>query len=491
MKSNQKVVLIGAGVMSATLAFLLKQLNPKANIKIFEMSDYIADESSGAMNNAGTGHSGFCELNYTPQAKDGSVDVHKAIEVANEFLLSKEFWAYCIEQKYIESAENFINQVPHYSFVNNKKDVEFLNKRFNALKDHPLFANMKYSEDFETVKSWLPLIMNGRKNNEKIAATKVSEGADVNFEVLTKSILNNMQDRNELELHCGHMVKDLNKNSNNQWEITIQNVRTKEIFIEEADFVFIGAGGGSIFLLEKSRIPEASGYGSFPVGGEWLVCENETLAKKHQAKVYGQAKIGAPPMSVPHLDSRIIEGKEKLLFGPFALFSTKFLKHGSHLDLFKSLQVENLSFMSQAGFRNMDLTKYLIKQASQNKSDKIKELKKYFPEANESDWKEVPAGQRVQVIKKDKDKGGVLQFGTEIVTSQDGSLSVLLGASPGASTAVAIMLKIIKQCFNEDYESNEWTSKLKEIVPSLYVKNDQDLLTNKTKVNQALKLNDE
>lgn len=462
MNAKKEIVLIGAGIMSATLAVLLKKLDPNCNIKIYEMQDSVASESSQAMNNAGTGHSGFCELNYTPLKKDGSVDIKKAVEIASEFVLSKEFWSYLVLEKYISDPSKFIHTTPHFSFVNNAKDVAFLKTRYETLKSHPLFRNMEYSQDPKKIKSWLPLIMKERNPSEHIAATKMKEGTDIDFESLTKEIIHSLTNKKEVELFCGHVVTDLKKK--NQWHLKIKNLKNKQTIDIKADFVFIGAGGGSILLLEKSKIPEAQLFGGFPVGGQWLVCDNEQVIKKHKAKVYGQAKIGAPPMSVPHLDTRIINGKPKLLFGPFAVFSTKFLKNGSYLDLFKSLQINNIGFISQAGLRNLDLTKYLIEQVSLSKNDKVNELKAYLPSAKAEDWHEQEAGQRVQVIKKDGKNGGVLEFGTQVVTSSDGSIAALLGASPGASTSVYIMLEVIKKCFGENY--NEWEPQIKCLIPS-------------------------
>lgn len=464
--SKQDIVLIGAGIMSTTLAVLLKRLNPNFNIKIYEMLDTVAEESSSALNNAGTGHSGFCELNYTPQKADGSVDIKKAVEIAAQYMISKEFWANLVTAGYIQDPESFIHSTPHYSFVNNEKDIKFLKNRYETLKDSPFFKEMKYSQNPSEIASWLPLVMAGRNEKEPVACTKVEHGTDVDFESLTKQILNSLIAKKEVELYCSHMVQDLRRSRKGNWSLKVMNLKTKESSITKADFVFLGAGGGSILLLEKSQIPESHGYGGFPVGGEWLICENPEVVQQHQAKVYGQAPTGAPPMSVPHLDTRIINGERKLLFGPFAVFSTKFLKNGSHLDLFKSLQVENIAFMTQAGWRNMNLTKYLIQQASLSKKDKVKTLKKYLPQANANDWVEQSAGQRVQIIKKLKEKGGVLEFGTEVVGSEDGSLVALLGASPGASTSVYVMLEVLKKCFAE-YESPLWQEKLHQFIPSL------------------------
>lgn len=492
MNNKKEIVLIGAGIMSATLAILLKRLHPNFNIKIYEMLTRSGEESSGAMNNAGTGHAGFCELNYTPQKSDGSVDVKKAIEVATQFTLSKEFWAYLVEEGYIKHPENFIHTVPHLSFVNSEKNVSFLKTRHAEMNKHPFFKEMKYSENPEEIKKWIPLVMEGRAETEAVAATKMDTGTDINFEALTVEILNSMVEKGEVELNYLHAVRDLkrNKYNNDQWFLKLQNLKTSGKTSVIADFVFIGAGGGTILLLEKSGIPEAHGFGGFPVGGEWLVCDNEDLIKQHEAKVYGQAEVGAPPMSVPHLDTRVIDGKKKLLFGPFALFSTKFLKNGSYLDLFNSLQINNLGFMTQTGFRNMALTQYLMTQATQSKKTKIKALKKYLPNAKIQDWHEQVAGQRVQVIKKDKELGGILQFGTEVVSAADGSLSALLGASPGASTSVYIMLKVIQECFKEEFKSIEWQEKIKEFMPSLNkdFKDEKVVEDSQTRTSRILKL---
>lgn len=468
---KKEIVCIGAGIMSATLSMLLKQLIPGATIKVYEVLDEIAGESSSALNNAGTGHSGFCELNYTPEGPDGTIDITKAVHTASQFELSKEFWSYLVTHQYISSPNTFIHSTPHYSFVENEKDIRFLKKRHAAMIKNPLFKSMKYSEDPKEIEDWIPLLMEGRDKNQKIAATRIDLGTDVDFGALTHEIFNNLQSKNEIELHLNHKVKDLEKMKDGKWNLKIKNMKTHEKFNTVADFVFIGAGGGAILLLEKSGIKEAHGFGGFPVGGEWLMCTNPEIIKRHHAKVYGKAELGAPPMSVPHLDTRMIRGQQKLLFGPFAVFSTKFLKHGSYLDLFKSLQFENIGSMIEAGWHNLDLTKYLIDQVKLTKKQKIEALKKYFPMATIEDWKEEVAGQRVQVIEKNKEKGGVLKFGTEVIHAKDTSIAALLGASPGASTAVDIMLNLIKDCFPQEYNSTKWQSKLAEMIPSYKNKN--------------------
>jgi malate dehydrogenase (quinone) len=464
--SHPDVILIGAGIMSATLGVMLKELHPALKIEIYERLDTVAAESSDAWNNAGTGHSAFCELNYTPQHDDGSVDATKAFKIAEQFELSKQFWTYLIEKKYIKDPHAFINSIPHMSFVWGD-DVDYLKKRFDLLKDHPLFKGMVYSEDKEQLTKWMPLIMKDRDKNQRVAATRMELGTDMNFGELTRDLFKHLESLPDVNMYLNHEVTFIEKRkTDGHWELDVKDVKTHAKKTIETKFLFIGAGGGSLPLLEKTEIPEANGYGGFPVGGQWLVCQNEEVVQQHAAKVYGKAEVGAPPMSVPHIDTRIINGKKALLFGPYAGFSTKFLKHGSLMDLPHSLQVNNLIPIMSVGIHNIPLTKYLIDQVRQSPQDRLNALKKFVPTAKLEDWKLEEAGQRVQVIKKDHDHGGVLEFGTEIVNSADGSIAALLGASPGASTAVAIMLDLLKRCFKDQVNTPEWQAKLKAMIPS-------------------------
>jgi len=460
------VVLIGAGIMSATLGMFLKELNPDITIEIFERLDAVSEESSDAWNNAGTGHSAFCELNYTPEREDGSIDISKAEKIAESFEISRQFWSYLVEKKAIPAPDAFIRNIPHMSFVWGGDNVFYLRKRFEALKDHALFAGMMYSEKWPQLEQWMPLVMEGRDPGSEVAATRMETGTDVNFGALTRILLSHLEKQGGVTIHLNHEVRDLDKEKNGKWNVTVKNLKDHEKRHLLAGFVFIGAGGGALPLLEKSDIKEAEGFGGFPVSGQWLKCTNEKVIARHAAKVYGKASVGSPPMSVPHLDTRVIDGKKALLFGPYAGFSTKFLKHGSFWDLASSLELDNLLPMLSAGIHNLPLTKYLIKQASQSDEERFEALKEYFPEAHMEDWELVIAGQRVQVIKKDEEEGGVLEFGTEIVNAEDGSLAALLGASPGASTSVAIMLDVLKKCFKKEIQSPEWQAKLKQMIPS-------------------------
>ncbi|EDM34258.1 malate:quinone oxidoreductase [Pedobacter sp. BAL39] len=459
------VVLIGAGIMSATLGMLLKKLQPDITIEIFERLDVAAAESSDAWNNAGTGHSAFCELNYTPQMPDGSVETKKAVAIAESFEVSKQFWSFLIEEKLITDPDTFIKSIPHISFVWGDENVNFLRQRYDKLSSCHLFKGMTYSEDPAVLKGWMPLVMDQRAADEKVAATRMMLGTDVNFGALTRMMFNYLQQDDRVTMHFNHEVKKLKK-KNGLWEIKVKDDNSGNKRIVKAKFVFIGAGGGSLPLLEKSDIPEGKGFGGFPVSGQWLKCINPEVIERHDAKVYGKASVGAPPMSVPHLDTRMIDGKKALLFGPYAGFSTRFLKHGSLLDLPLSIKVNNIRPMISAGLDNLPLTKYLINQVRQSPDDRMEALREYLPTAKIEDWELETAGQRVQVIKKDEKHGGILEFGTEVVTAADGSIAALLGASPGASTAVSIMITLLERCFGDELKTADWQTKLKQMIPS-------------------------
>lgn len=457
------VILIGAGIMSATLGTLLKELQPDWNIKIFERLDGIAKESSDAWNNAGTGHSALCELNYTPEQAEGNIDVSKAIKIIEQFELSKQFWASLTDKGMIADPSKFIRSVPHMSFVTGAKDIEFLRKRVAALQQHNLFKDMHLSEDKDQIAKWVPLMVQGRQSNEPIAVTYSKLGTDVNYGALTRILIDNLINQGA-ELHLQHEVIDLKRNDK-LWQLSVKDRCTNTLHNLCARFVFIGAGGGSLKLLQKSHIEESKGYGGFPVSGQWLVCKNPDVVQQHNAKVYGKASVGAPPMSVPHLDKRVIDGKDALLFGPFAGFTTKFLKNGAFTDLFNTLNIDNILPMLTVGMHNISLEFYLMQQVTLSFADRMKQLRTFYPEAKDEDWHLDIAGNRVQVIKKDPQKGGTLQFGTELVKSADGTLAALLGASPGASTSVSIMLELLQHCF-ADKVANEWSQKLLQWIPS-------------------------
>ena len=460
------VVLIGAGIMSATLGAFINELEPGHSIHIFERLGRVAGESSDAWNNAGTGHAALCELNYTPEQEDGTIETKKALDIIEQFEQSKQFWAYLVKDGQIGDPKDFIRTVPHMSFVRGENDVHYLRKRYKALQQFRLFKGMEYSEDPEVIKNWIPLVVEGRESSEKIATTYTELGTDVDYGALTRIFIDNMVERGNTELHLLHEVYDLIREDDGRWKVKVKNLSTGEKTIYYSRFVFIGAGGGSLHLLQDSDIPESKLYGGFPVGGQWLVCSNPEIVRKHHAKVYGQASVGAPPMSVPHLDTRVMGEETSILFGPFATFSTKFLKEGSYWDLFESIKYWNIVSLMRVGLKNYELEKYLVQQVSLSFEDRLEALRVFYPEARAEDWKLEEAGQRVQIIYKDAEKGASLQFGTEIVTSEDGTIGALLGASPGASTSVSIMLTLLERCFPDRFHG-KWKEKLKIMIPSL------------------------
>ncbi len=462
-QTTTDVILIGAGIMSATLGSLLKELAPDWSITVLERRSTAGEESSNEWNNAGTGHASLCELNYTNEKPDGTMDISKAVKVNEEFRVSQQFWSYLVQKKMIKSARDFIVPLPHMSFVQGEKDVAFLKKRFEAMSANPLFEGMEYSDDPAKLNEWIPLIMKDRNTNKPIAATKIDSGTDVNFGSLTRLLFQHLK-RKKVDMRYNQNVDDIKRASDGTWQLKVRNTQNGGIERLNAKFVFIGSGGGSLHLLQKSGIPEGKAIGGFPVSGIFLVCRKPEIVAQHHAKVYGKAPVGAPPMSVPHLDTRFIDGKESLFFGPFAGFSPKFLKFGSMFDLITSVKGHNLITMTSAGVKNVPLTTYLIKQVMLSKEKRINELRDFVPGAKSEDWELLVAGQRVQIIKNTPAGKGTLQFGTEVISAADGSIAALLGASPGASTAVSVMLEVIEKCFPSQLP--EWEPKIKEMIPS-------------------------
>ena len=465
--ADADIVLIGAGIMSATLAVFLKELDPSLRIAMFERLDGAALESSDAWNNAGTGHAALCELNYTPERSDGSIDISKALEVNVEFDLSRQLWAYLIREKAIASPDLFIHAVPHMSFVHGAANVAFLKKRHAALTAHHLYRGMEYTDDKATLREWVPLVMEGRPDADIVAATRMTTGADVNYGALTRNLIGYLQTLDGFAVHYSRRITALRRQQDG-WRLEAQDTSstpTNTTTSIGTKFVFIGAGGGALPLLQESGIPEAIGYAGFPVSGIWLRCDEPAINKRHHAKVYGKADVGSPPMSVPHLDTRVIGASHSILFGPYAGFSTKFLKRGSYLDLFRSIRIGNILPMMEVGLHNFNLDEYLVDQVVQSPKQRFETLTTYYPLARETDWRLQQAGMRVQIIKRDPRSGGVLKFGTEIVAASDRSLVALLGASPGASTAAAIMIKVLGLCFAEQLNAG-WKTKLQDMIPS-------------------------
>jgi malate dehydrogenase (quinone) len=459
------VLLVGAGIMSATLATMLKELQPDFKLLLLESLPGPAEESSNAWNNAGTGHAALCELNYTTRKPDGTTDISRALKVNTQFDLSRQLWSYLVRNGKLGAPETFIHSVSHDSFVHGADSVAMLRSRYQAMSAHHCFAGMEYSEDPAVLEEWMPLVMEGRRGTEPVAATQMKTGTDVDFGALTRSLIGGLTKQPGFSVLYSHRVTDIKRVPNGDWTVTYKNTMTGESRTIATAFAFLGAGGGALPLLQASGVEEGKGFGGFPVGGMWLRCDNPEIVERHTAKVYGTASVGTPPMSVPHLDARVIDGKKSLLFGPYAGFSTKFLKNGSLADLFLSIKKNNIVPLLAVGRDNIDLVKYLVQQVLLTPDKRFEALREYFPNAKPEDWRLQIAGQRVQVIMPDKAKGGTLQFGTELITDADGSLAAILGASPGASTAAQIMINVIEKCFKKQL-AGPWLAKLKEMIPS-------------------------
>ncbi|HUH53719.1 MAG TPA: malate:quinone oxidoreductase [Microbacteriaceae bacterium] len=458
------VVLIGGGIMSATLGKLLKQVQPDWSITMYERMGTVADESTNAWNNAGTGHAALCELNYMPEGKNGELSPDKAIQINEQFQLSREWWSSLVKDGTFKDPKSFIHATPHMTFVQGEKNVAFLKRRHEVLKKEPLFAEMEFSDDPEIIAQWAPLLVDRRAKDEVFAATRSTHGTDVDFGSVTRQLIDSLV-ADGMKLRKNHQVEDLTRDKDGTWRVKVRNRNGYQSHQVKARFVFVGAGGGALNLLQKSAIPEIKGFGGFPISGEFLRCDNPKVVAAHKAKVYGKAAVGAPPMSVPHLDTRVVDGQESLLFGPYAGFSPKYLKKGSWWDLPGSIRWHNLMPMIRVGLSEMSLVKYLITEVLAGRNKRLAALRQFMPNAKSSDWRLITAGQRVQVMKKDEQKGGILQFGTEIITGADGTISGLLGASPGASTAVHAMLDVMNRCFPEKFQ-NEWKKTIVELVPS-------------------------
>lgn len=457
------VVLVGGGIMSATLGSLLRRLEPTWSIAMFERGPELAPESTNPWNNAGTGHSALCELNYTPEQADGTVSTTSAIKVNEQFQLSREYWSTLVEDGTIPDPSAFLVPVPHMSFVWGEANVAYLKARFEALKGNALFPGAEFTDDPRVIHEWAPLVMPGRSKDEPVAATRFVNGTDINFGALTNILVASIAGP-KTDIRVNHTVRSIRRQKDGLWKVSVRNEVGKTPSTVLAKFVFVGAGGHALNLLQRAGIPEIRGYAGFPVSGQFYRCDNPEVVALHNAKVYGKAAVGAPPMSVPHLDTRVVDGQSSLLFGPYAGFTPKFLKAGSWWDLPRSIRFGNLIPMLAVAVTNLGLIKYLATEVFAGRSKRLAALREYFPDANPADWYGYSAGQRVQVIAKDPGKGGVLKFGTEVVAHKDGSIAGLLGASPGASTSVAAMLDVLATCFPS--KKSTWAKKLSALVPS-------------------------
>ncbi|MGY5883575.1 malate dehydrogenase (quinone) [Modestobacter lacusdianchii] len=459
---ERDVVLIGGGVMSATLGVLLSELEPSWTTSVVERLDAAGLESSSAWNNAGTGHAGLCEFNYTPRRPDGTVDPTSAVQIGEQWLTSLHLWAQLVERGLLGAPGDFIRSVPHMGFGRGADGVAYLRARWEALRDHPLFAGQEFSDDPAVLARWLPLVFDQRPAGEPVAATRSAQGTDVDFGVLTRRLLDVLAGRGA-DVRFGQEVRALRRHGD-RWHVDVRDRSTGARRRLSTPYVFVGAGGGTLPLLQSARVPEVRSHGVFPISGQFLRTDRPELVAAHAAKLYGHAAPGAPPISVPHLDHRVVDGREHLLFGPFAAFSPRFLTQGRLTDLVRSVRRGNLPTLLAAARDNRSLMAYLVRQLRQTRAAKIAALAEFVPSVRAEDWELITAGQRVQVLKTADGRGSMVGFGTELLTSAGGSLAALLGASPGASTAAATMVDVLAASFPGRMAG--WAAQLEALAPA-------------------------
>lgn len=462
------VVLVGSGIMSSTVAVMLKRLDPRLRVQMVEVGPDLAREASDGWNNAGTGHAGVCEMSYTPcRDPDGRVPIARALRIFEQFEHSKQFWGAMAAKGVVGDPTGFIHAVPHLCFVKGADDVDFLKARHAAMKDHHFFRDMQLTTDATVIQDWAPLVMEGRKPGS-VAAT-VGDGTEVNFGLLARRLCDWLAQQEHCGIASGWKVTWLRR-GDGHWQLGLRCVSTGEVREQRARFVFVGAGGGSLPLLQSTGLSEVAGLGGFPIGGQWLVCDEPAICGRHQAKVYGATPPSSPSLGSGHLDVRRLDGRMQLLFGPFASWTTRFLKHsGQWTDLPFSIRMNNLTALLRTAVHNRSLVRYLVAQGLQSMKDRMKALREFYPNARSEHWRLVQAGIRVQSIKKAN--RGTLKFDTEVFSSADRSLAALLGASPGASVSVNIALEVIRTCLPQLLSSSEGRKRMREMIPTF----DEDL----------------
>jgi malate dehydrogenase (quinone) len=460
------VVLVGSGIMSSTLAVMLKRLDPRLRVQVLEVAPELAQEASDGWNNAGTGHAGVCEISYTPNRDpDGRVPIARALRIFEQFEHSKQFWGAIAATGEVGDPTGFIHAVPHLCFVKGSDDVDFLRARHAAMTDHPFFRGMQLTTDATVIENWAPLVMEGRARGP-VAAT-VGDGTEVNFGLLARRLCGWLAQQEHCGVATGSKVTRLRR-GDGQWQIESRCIATGEVREQRAKFVFVGAGGGSLPLLQSTGLSEVAGLGGFPIGGQWLVCNEPAICAQHEAKVYGATPPSSPSLGSGHLDVRRLNGQRQLLFGPFASWTTRFLKHsGKWSDLPRSIRLNNLASLLRTGVRNWSLVRYLVTQGLQSIEDRMQALREYYPNARSEHWRLVEAGIRVQTI-KNADRGAV-NFGTEVFSSVDRSLAALLGASPGASVSVSIALEIVQTCLPHLLATAEGQERMRQMIPTFDV----------------------
>lgn len=458
------VAIVGGGIMSATLAVMLKEVAPELSVRVLEADTELAREASDGWNNAGTGHAGLCEISYTPsRGTDGRVGIDRAVEVCEQFEHSKQFWAHAVTSGIVERADAFVRPVPHICFVEGAQDVSFLQARHAALSGHHFFRTQRLTSDPEEIRAWAPLVMEGRRPGP-VAATWSGGGTEVDYGTLARRLLGWLARQDGCSVETGCHVQAIRRDHAG-WRLAIDRGSAGDASEQRARFVFVGAGGGTLRLLQSAGLPEAAGMACFPIGGQWLICDDPAIVGRHAAKVYGTTPPSSPALGAGHLDIRWFDGRPHLLFGPFASWTTRFLtRTGRWTDLPRSLRAGNLVTLLQVAARNQSLVRYLIAEGLQGMGRRMAALRRFYPAARPEDWRLVQAGIRVQTIHA-ADRGRI-SFSTQVFSSTDRSLAALLGASPGASVAADIALETIRSCLPDLLVSPDAQERMRRMIPT-------------------------
>jgi malate dehydrogenase (quinone) len=308
--------------------------------------------------------------------------------------------------------------------------------------------------------------MEGREPGPVAATT--GDGTEVDYGLLARRLCGWLADQEQCGVAAGWKVTRLQRGAG-EWHLSLRCSASGEERQQRTKFVFVGAGGGSLPLLQSTGLAEVEGLGGFPIGGQWLVCDEPSICAQHDSKVYGLTPPSSPSLGAGHLDVRRLNGQRQLLFGPFASWTTRFLKQGHWSDLPLSIHGGNLGALLQTAARNLPLVKYLITQGLKSRELRMAAVRDFYPNARLEDWRLVQAGVRVQAIKR-ADRGQ-LSFSTEVFSSADRSIAAMLGASPGASVAVNIALEVVQNCLPQLLGCSEGLARMRQMIPTF----DQDL----------------
>ena len=463
--ANPDVVLIGGGIMSATLAALLEVVAPQWSITVFESAAGRRRRELARLEQRRhrPRRPVRAELHARRARRPGGPGQgrhdQRAVPGLPPVLVAPG------RAGLTGAPKEFINPVPHVSFVTGEDGRAYMRARHEALAAQPLFDGLEYSDDPAELAEWTPLMMAGRDPRQLVAATRSAAGTDVNFGALTRMLLEDAADRG-VAVHCQparHEPRPARPTAagrspcrdtvTGERRTVRRPVRLRRRRRRRAAAAAEGGHPGDRRASAASRSAASS---CAPAPPSW---------SQHQAKVYGQAAVGAPPMSVPHLDPRVIDGDHSLMFGPYAGFSPKFLKAGSMFDLPRSVKPNNLGSMLGVARTELALTRYLVNELLQSGADRHQTLRAFVPDGRRArlgDDHRRPARPGHQAGPGDRPRRAPVRHrGRRRRRRHDRRPARRL---PGASTAVSAMLDLLERCFPDRMPA--WRPALQEAIPS-------------------------